>query len=60
MSLMSFIYKMMLFLYQSGVISGYISNIYWHASKFNGLSSLFRIYSVHQIVSSFSHALWVF
>jgi hypothetical protein len=28
MSLISFIYKMMLVLYQSGVISGYISNIY--------------------------------
>jgi hypothetical protein len=38
MSLMSFIYKMMLVLYQSGVISGYISNIYWHASKWSSIS----------------------
>jgi hypothetical protein len=26
----------------------------------NGLPSFFRIDSVHQIVSSFSHALWVY
>jgi hypothetical protein len=38
MSLMSVIYKMMLVLYQSGVISGYISNIYWHASKWSSIS----------------------
>jgi hypothetical protein len=38
MSLMSFIYKMMLVLYQSGVISGYISNIFWHASKWSSIS----------------------
>jgi hypothetical protein len=37
MSLMSFIYKMMLILYQRGVISGYISNIYWHASKWSSI-----------------------
>jgi hypothetical protein len=38
MSLMSFIYKMMLVLYQSGLKSGVISNIYWHASKFSSIS----------------------
>jgi hypothetical protein len=57
MSLMSFIYKMMLVLYQSGVISGSILNIDTPA---NGLPSLFRIDSVHYIVISLSHALWVY
>jgi hypothetical protein len=38
MSLMSFIYKMMLVLYRSGVINGSISNIYWHASKWSSIS----------------------
>jgi hypothetical protein len=38
MSLMSFIFKMMLVLYQSGLIGGVISNIYWHASKWSSIS----------------------
>jgi hypothetical protein len=38
MSLMSFIFKMMLVLYQSGLISGVISNIYWHARKWSSIS----------------------
>jgi hypothetical protein len=38
MLLMSFIYKMMLVLYQSGLISDVISNIYWHASKWSSVS----------------------
>jgi hypothetical protein len=38
MSLMSFIFKMMLVLYQSLSISGSISNIYWHASKWSSIS----------------------
>jgi hypothetical protein len=38
MSLMSFIFKMMLVLYQSVSISGSISNIYWHVSKWSSIS----------------------
>jgi hypothetical protein len=38
MSLMSFIFKMMLVLYQSVSISGSILNIYWHASKWSSIS----------------------
>jgi hypothetical protein len=38
MSLMSFIFRMMLVIYQSGSISGVISNIYWHASKWYSIS----------------------
>jgi hypothetical protein len=39
-SLMSFIFKMMLVLYQSVSISGSISNIYWNASKWSSISFL--------------------
>jgi hypothetical protein len=35
---MSFIFKTMLVLYQSVLISGSISNIYWHASKWSSIS----------------------
>jgi hypothetical protein len=38
MPLMSFIFKMMLVLYQSGLKSGVSSNIYWHASKWSSIS----------------------
>jgi hypothetical protein len=38
MSFMSFIFKTMLVLYQSVSISGSISNIYWHASKWSSIS----------------------
>jgi hypothetical protein len=38
MSLISFIFKMMLVLYQSVSISGSISNIYWHACKWSSIS----------------------
>jgi hypothetical protein len=37
-TLMSFIFKVMLDLYQSVTISGSISNIYWHASKRSSIS----------------------
>jgi hypothetical protein len=49
----------MLVLFQSVSISGSISNIYCHGSKYS-LPSLFRIDIVHHIVSSLSHALWVY
>jgi hypothetical protein len=35
---MSFIFKMMLVLYQCVSLSGVISNIYWHASKWSSIS----------------------
>jgi hypothetical protein len=35
---MSLIFKMMLVLYQSGLITGVITNIYWHASKWSSIS----------------------
>jgi hypothetical protein len=64
MSLMSFIYKMMFVMYQSGVISGYISNIYWHASKWSSISFSHwqcppdREFSFPRFVGLFILSLW--